>query len=282
MGCSGLGVYLGQSPNHTRSVALVLNLRTGHVSPQFHVKFDDFVETVQAKSTDLDTPDPEWKYLSGFATKKGTAKTVAKGDFDGLLPHDEVQVLLRARRESPPGTNNHNLPMPLDNNSDEHNQPTRCSSSNALAVAGNPGSNGPTNTKWQCTHHLGVQDANDNHITTMEAEYIAISTILREVIPLMGILKEARENGLQVQDIPSKVHCTMFEDNSGALELARLPKTRPRTKHINESFHHFRGHVKQLEIIVNATSTDRQMADILTKPLNEAAFVQHRRSILGW
>ena len=37
-----LGVYLGPSPSHARMVALILNPRTGHVSPQFHVKFDDF------------------------------------------------------------------------------------------------------------------------------------------------------------------------------------------------------------------------------------------------
>ena len=98
----------------------------------------------------------------------------------------------------------------------------------------------------------------------------------------MGILKEARENGLQVQDIPPQVHCTVFEDNSGALELARLPKMRPRAKHINQSFHHFREHVERQEIIVNATPTDKQMADILTKPLPQAVFIQHRLSIMGW
>ena len=65
-----LGVYLGPSPNYARSVALVLNPRTGHVSPQFHINFDDFFETVQTKATDLDAPKPAWKYLSGFATKR--------------------------------------------------------------------------------------------------------------------------------------------------------------------------------------------------------------------
>ena len=40
---SRLGIYLGPSPSHARSVALVLNSRTDHVSPQFHVKFDDFL-----------------------------------------------------------------------------------------------------------------------------------------------------------------------------------------------------------------------------------------------
>ena len=73
-----------------------------------------------------------------------------------------------------------------------------------------------------------------------EAEYIALSTSLRKVIPMMGMLQEAREHGLQVDYLPPKVHCTVFEDNSGALELARLPKIRPRTKHINQSYHHFR------------------------------------------
>ena len=83
----------------------------------------------------------------------------------------------------------------------------------------------------------------------------------------MGILKEARENGLHITDIPPKIHCTIFKDNSGTLELARLPKMRPRTKHINQSFHHFREHVERKDIIVQATPTDEQMADILTKPL---------------
>ena len=77
-------------------------------------------------------------------------------------------------------------------------------------------------------------------LSTTEAEYIALSTSLREVISMMGMLKEAQEQGLQVNYLPPKVHCTVFEDNSGALELARLPKMRPRTKRINQSFHHFR------------------------------------------
>ena len=43
---SRLGIYVGHSPSHTGSVALVLNPRTGHVSPQFHGVFDDFFTTV--------------------------------------------------------------------------------------------------------------------------------------------------------------------------------------------------------------------------------------------
>ena len=41
-----VGCYLGRSPQHARSVALVLNPQTGHVSPQFHVVFDDKFTTI--------------------------------------------------------------------------------------------------------------------------------------------------------------------------------------------------------------------------------------------
>jgi hypothetical protein len=40
-----VGIHLGKSPVHARSVSLVLNVETGLVSPQFHVKFDDLFET---------------------------------------------------------------------------------------------------------------------------------------------------------------------------------------------------------------------------------------------
>ena len=43
---SRAGIYLGQSPIHNRNVALVLNIHTGYVSPQFHVKFDESFRTV--------------------------------------------------------------------------------------------------------------------------------------------------------------------------------------------------------------------------------------------
>jgi hypothetical protein len=42
-----VGIYLGKSPRHARNVALVLNPRTGLVSPQFHVRFDETFETVR-------------------------------------------------------------------------------------------------------------------------------------------------------------------------------------------------------------------------------------------
>ena len=45
-----IGIYLGPSPQHARSVALVLSLSTGLVSPQFHCSFDDLFETTTTKN----------------------------------------------------------------------------------------------------------------------------------------------------------------------------------------------------------------------------------------
>ncbi len=76
-------------------------------------------------------------------------------------------------------------------------------------------------------------------LPTTEAEYIAMSQALHDVIPIMNLLQEMREQNFKVICIEPYVYCKVLEDNAGALELARLPKLCPRTKHINVCYHHF-------------------------------------------
>ena len=59
------GLHLGWSPKHAASVPLVLNLSTGHVSPQFQVVFDDWFTTVTTEDKDEDDSieSPEWANL---------------------------------------------------------------------------------------------------------------------------------------------------------------------------------------------------------------------------
>jgi len=70
---------------------------------------------------------------------------------------------------------------------------------------------------------------------------LKLSTSLchRDIIPVMNFLQEMREREFQVICNEPYVYYKVFGDNSGALELARLPKLRPRTKHINVCYHHF-------------------------------------------
>jgi hypothetical protein len=58
---SKIGIYLGKSPQHGRSVALILSRETGLVSPQFHVAFDPTFHTVK----DIVTTS-QWQVKAGF------------------------------------------------------------------------------------------------------------------------------------------------------------------------------------------------------------------------
>jgi hypothetical protein len=58
-----LGICVGISPKHARSVHLILNPNTGLVSPQYHVKFDDLFQTVKQGDK------YEWKHKCHQATQ---------------------------------------------------------------------------------------------------------------------------------------------------------------------------------------------------------------------
>ena len=58
---SHIGVNLGHSPCHATTVALVLNLKTGLVSPQYHVVYDEEFSTVPYLSS-IEEP-PNWPDL---------------------------------------------------------------------------------------------------------------------------------------------------------------------------------------------------------------------------
>ena len=119
-------------------------------------------------------------------------------------------------------------------------------------------------------------------LSSTEAEYISLSTSLRETIPIMELLREIRDQGFDIKSSKPTVHCKVFEDNSGALAIATVHKVRPRTKHLNVQLHHFRQYVEQGDITIHKIDTTDQKADILTKSLPIALFVKHRLAIMGW
>ena len=118
-------------------------------------------------------------------------------------------------------------------------------------------------------------------LSTTEAEYISLSSSLRDVIPIMSLVSEMKSRGFDVPCTEPHVYCKLFEDNSGALEIARLPKMRPRTKHLCASLHHFREFVRLGLVKIFPIATDMQTADILTKPTPQNIFVPHRVKICG-
>ena len=119
-------------------------------------------------------------------------------------------------------------------------------------------------------------------LSSTEAEYIALSEALRQTIVIMNLLKECIERKLPIKHEETEIKCTAFEDNQGALELAKTPKLRPRTRHINIKYHHFRSKVEKGNIAIKKVSTQEQLADILTKPMEEGSYRKLRRELLGW
>ena len=119
-------------------------------------------------------------------------------------------------------------------------------------------------------------------LSSTESEYTGLSYALRDAIPLMNLLKEMHQLGFQVTSEQAKVHCRVFEDNSGALEMATVHKYRPRTKHLNVKLHHFREYVESGEISIHKIHTTDQVADYLTKPLEVQTFERLRKEVMGW
>lgn len=119
-------------------------------------------------------------------------------------------------------------------------------------------------------------------LSSTESEITGLSYALREAIPIINILEEMEGRGFKVNTHPTKVHCQVFEDNSGAIEIAKTHKYRPRTKHLNNKLWHFRTYVDRGIITIHPIRSEDQPADILTKPLNETDFIRHRKQTNGW
>ncbi len=121
-------------------------------------------------------------------------------------------------------------------------------------------------------------------LSTTEAKLVGLSQSLRVAIPIINILNEMKEYGFDILPKEPVVHCKLFEDSSGALAIAKFPKMRPRTKHINVKYFHFVEFTTRednpFEFL--KIGTDDQPADMLTKPLSFDPFIKHRRWLLGW
>ena len=62
--------------------------------------------------------------------------------------------------------------------------------------------------------------------STTEAEYIALSQAMREIIPMMEHLGQL-EKTLNIESKRPSVKCKLFEDNNGVIELAKAMKIHP-------------------------------------------------------
>ena len=97
----------------------------------------------------------------------------------------------------------------------------------------------------------------------------------------MELIDELKDRGYYLISTNPIVYCKAFEDNSGALEIARLPKMCTCTKAINVIYHHFREYVSVGMIKIYPIYTHDKIADMFTKPLAQNNFFKHRVKLCG-
>jgi hypothetical protein len=68
-------------------------------------------------------------------------------------------------------------------------------------------------------------------------------------------------------------------DNESAIKIAYNPVQHTRTKHIEIRYHFIRDHVNRGDIELGYIGTKEQLADIFTKPLDEARFCYLRNEL---
>jgi len=118
-------------------------------------------------------------------------------------------------------------------------------------------------------------------LSTCEAEYIALSSAMREVILLIQLLEDLKV-ACDVITTPPEVSCKVFEDNQSCIAVAESKKPPARTKHIAIKYHHFRSLVNKGTIKIKYIDTKSQVADIFTKPIEENQFFKLRYILMGW
>jgi hypothetical protein len=117
--------------------------------------------------------------------------------------------------------------------------------------------------------------------STLEAEYIALSSGMRELLPIRNLYLSLATH-MRFPEAETSIKCSVFEDNQGALGLALAPKITPRTKHIGVKYHFFRENVVSGDIKLGYCESENQEADILTKGLSAAKYVRIRTKLCGW
>jgi hypothetical protein len=100
-------------------------------------------------------------------------------------------------------------------------------------------------------------------LSTAEAEYIAAGNCCAQ---LLWIKQQLEDFKLYYDHIP--ILC----DNTSAINLTKNPIQHSRTKHIEIRHHFIRDHVQKGDVVLDFINTDKQLADIFTKPLNEDQF----------
>ncbi|KAE9286444.1 hypothetical protein PF008_g26661 [Phytophthora fragariae] len=97
-------------------------------------------------------------------------------------------------------------------------------------------------------------------LSSTEAEYMALSDCVKECVWMRRLLKD-----IGAEQVGATV---IYEDNQGAMALAKNVGYQARTKHIDIRYHFIREKVVSNEVELEYVDTKNQLADFMTKGLS--------------
>jgi len=120
-------------------------------------------------------------------------------------------------------------------------------------------------------------------LSTMSAEYIAMSIAMRSLIHLRNVHAEVVKS-LELPWSKESMISTVYEDNQACIVLATTdpPRHTPQSRTIAVKYHWFRKQLGKDTIRVEKIDGKLQRANILTKPLARAQFESERKMLIGW
>ena len=107
-------------------------------------------------------------------------------------------------------------------------------------------------------------------LSTAEAEYIVVGLGCAQVLWMKQTLSDY---GLTLSHVPIKC------DNTSFISISKNPLQHSKTKHIEIRHHFLQDHAQKWDITLEFVLTKDQLADILTKPLNEEQYVNFQMKL---
>jgi hypothetical protein len=108
-------------------------------------------------------------------------------------------------------------------------------------------------------------------LSSCEAEYVAAAAAACQGVWLSQLVCDL----LGTKEMPVK----LLMDNKSAITLSRNPVHHDRSKHIDTKFHFIRECIEEGKIEVDYIGTEEQLADMFTKALGRARFIELRRAL---
>ena len=120
-------------------------------------------------------------------------------------------------------------------------------------------------------------------LSTTEAEIIALSQCMREVLAVRQVTQDAAETLEAALNPTSKIRVKVHEDNNGAISFAYKTGALSRTKHIHTKHWFFKEHIGEGSgIVVEKIDSADNLGDLFTKGVKVELVVPLRKTLMGW